>query len=143
MSFTFGSDRPMYETTTASDMKSRDVEREPRRKVHNQRSSVVLGDDSVDYVSHQMGMDGLSEKKLGPRYDPRSGASCKSSKGDMVAPARAGKDLASTSWTMGSAKWEPEPSTTAEFKWPEKVKQGKGTCIHCVGFDTCTVVFCT
>ena len=119
VSFTLGSAAPDYSTTTGSDLKNPGVRMEPRRQVDLQRTNLVLGSDSVDYVSNRMSEEGLQSRKLGRRYDPKSGASCESSKGMQAAPARADVNLAAVSWTMGSAKWEPEASAASDFKWPE------------------------
>ena len=119
VSFTLGSSAPEYSTTTGSDMTNPGVKMEPRRQVDLQRTNLVLGDDSVDYVSNRMSEEGLQSRKLGLRYQPKSGASCLSVKGMAVAPSRSKAELASTSWTMGSASWEPEASAAADYSWPD------------------------
>ena len=117
-SISFGNAAPDYTTTASQATQRHDAVFEGKRQVNVQKTNFLLGDDASEFVSARMAEEGLQARpKLG-RYKPMLTDDATSKATAALLGPKASKGAVGSSWTMGSAEWEPQTSSSSSYPWP-------------------------
>ena len=121
-SISFGTSAVDYSTTTSDATRRPEAVYEGKRQVNVQKTSFQLGDDAVDFVSTRMAEEGLQTRQKATRYKPVVSDDSTSKATAALLGTKSGKSAgAPSSWSLGSAQWEPSTSAGSSFSWPDTV----------------------
>ena len=119
-SISFGSSAVDYTTTTSHATRRPDAVFEGKRQVNVQKTSFQLGDDAVDFVSSRMADEGLASRPKQTRFKPElSDDSTSRATAALLGGKRDATPGPMSSFSMGSAQWEPQSSSSSSFQWPD------------------------